>query len=331
MPKISVIVPIYKVEQYLSCCIDSILAQTYKDFELILIDDGSPDNCGSICDGYAEKDERIIVIHQNNQGLSGARNSGMDIARGEFITFIDSDDVVTEDYLEELLRAIEKTKADIAVCRMQKFTDQEIVDLRSSVGERCEYKIYDKRTAIIKIYEGSLELPVCAWGKLYKAETIEELRFPIGKLHEDDAMVPIMCYCANKIVTIDLQMYCYRSRMGSIMNEKFSVRRYDGIWAIDSCIEFFAFKQEKEIVKVAQKSKMHTMAAYAIFAKRDNVVVPEQYKISIRKALRYIKKNMPGDKYQYYLAQVYPKRAYLYEYERKLKQILGLTKNKYGD
>ena len=117
---ISIIVPVYKVEKYLDRCIESVLAQTYTDFELILVDDGSPDNCPAMCDAWAEKDSRIRVIHKPNGGLSSARNAGLDIMKGEYVTFIDSDDTVLPNYLERLLTALTVNSADVSVCSLKR-------------------------------------------------------------------------------------------------------------------------------------------------------------------------------------------------------------------
>ena len=181
MPKISVIVPVYKVEKYLHECVDSILTQTFPDFELILVDDGSPDNCGKICDEYAEKDSRVRVIHQENQGLSGARNSGMDVARGEYIAFVDSDDRVDIRYLELLLAAV-KDGADVAVCRHKEFTDG---DSLPDWEGNASIQSYGAVESLVLLYDGSPRMPVNAWCKLFRRGRINDTRFPVGRLHED--------------------------------------------------------------------------------------------------------------------------------------------------
>ena len=179
---ISVIVPIYKVEKYLHRCIDSVLAQTFTDFELILVDDGSPDNCGKICDEYAEKDNRIHVIHKENGGLSDARNAGIDWAfansDSEWITFIDSDDWIHPKYLETLYNAVKETGCEISICGYEETTgDSPKVDdinlqavIVSTEDFFCEHNVN----------------AVVAWGKLYKKELFREIRYPVGKLHEDE-------------------------------------------------------------------------------------------------------------------------------------------------
>ena len=169
MPTISVIVPVYKVEKNIHRCVDSILGQTYADFELILVDDGSPDNCGAICDEYAAKDSRVVVIHQKNGGLSSARNAGIDIATGAYISFVDSDDYIYPNYLERLYEVLVEFDADISVCKMIEFSN-DIPQLRESNSVPKAYHnieicnmLCDYRKAI-----GIVE----ACGKLYKKKCL---------------------------------------------------------------------------------------------------------------------------------------------------------------
>ncbi len=325
MPQITVIVPVYKVEEYLPTCVDSILSQTFEDFELILIDDGSPDNCGAICDNYARKDQRIKVIHQENQGLSGARNSGLDIATGAYMTFIDSDDAVTDAYLEKLFELIQKENADIVACQRFEFEDGANIDSYLHNNEsRTLYKVLSNKEACIDLYTGGSDFSVNAWAKLFKREVIGSRRFPINRLHEDQAFMPIICYDAKKIVSLSSKMYCYRDRYDSITRERFSLKRYDDLWAIEKCIHYFEERKEDAIVGVARKKRKRLICTYAIYARRDKIPVPEKYCVSTFRALRYLKGNVSDDKYEYYLAQVNPKLAYLFEYEKKIKSILKI-------
>lgn len=325
MPKISVIVPIYKVEQYLAECVDSILAQTFRDFELILVDDGSPDNCGAMCDAYAQKDPRVRVIHQENQGLSGARNTGIKAASGEYITFIDSDDLVKKDYLEKLLHAIKVEAADISVCKPQEFEDGKDSVCLETASAEAQYKCFSNTDACVEVYAGSQWMPINACGKLYRTDLIQDMEFPVGRLHEDQAFVPVACYRAEKIVSLDSKMYRYRQRPESIMREKFSLRRYDDIWAIDKCIAFFDSKQEIQIVEAAKEKRQRLLCVYSIYAKRDGVEVPPEYRVSTSKALSYLRKHVADDKFSYYLGQVDMKYVRWHAYWVKLKKILKIT------
>ncbi len=322
-PTISVIVPVYKVEKYLAACVESILSQTYGDFELILVDDGSPDRCGELCDAYAGEDPRVRVIHQENRGLSGARNAGMDIARGEYITFVDSDDFILPQYLELLLEAAETVEADVSVCAPVEFTDAEekIVAAPDARKAFSSFK-FTGPEACVAIYNGSSRVPINAWGKLFRAALISGTRFPLGRLHEDQAFIPPVCYRAKTVAALDLSLYCYRVRDDSITRERFTLKRYDDLWAIDNCIAFFREKNEPEIVDAAEGKRKRLLATYAIYARRDGVEVPEEYRMGLLPALRYLRKHVSPMKYEYYLAQVSPKLARLFAYEQKLKRML---------
>lgn len=321
MPHISVIVPVYKVEAYLSACVNSILAQTYTDFELILVDDGSPDNCGAICDAYAEQDPRVRVIHQKNQGLSGARNSGMDIAEGEYLTFVDSDDLVAPQYLELLLQAAEDGNAEMSVCGPKEFTDAQENKLAPEMHNVLgSFFTVSGREACVSIYRGDPQLPINACGKLFRRSLIRDLRFPVGRIHEDQAFTPYACFRADLVAVLASPLYLYRVRDDSITRERFSLKRYDDIWAIDRCIAFFEEKNEPEIVKVAREKRKRILAVYSIYARRDGVAVPEEYRVGLLPALLYLRKHVRPMKFEYYLAQVSPKLARLFEYELKVRK-----------
>ena len=186
-PLITVIVPIYKVETYLRKCVDSVIAQTYRDLEIILVDDGSPDGCGRICDEYAARDERIRVIHKENGGLSSARNAALDVCRGEYISFIDSDDFVSPYFIEILYRGIAQTGSEIAsVRRGVSFYDESEGSVRlAGSAEDYTLAVTDAREAIrLIMYQ---RLPNGAPWRLYKREIWDGLRFPTGWLFEDAA------------------------------------------------------------------------------------------------------------------------------------------------
>lgn len=159
-PLISIVIPVYKVEQYLRECVDSVIAQTYKNLDIILVDDGSPDKCPAMCDEYAAKDSRVRVIHKTNGGLSAARNSGIDIARGEYITFIDSDDYVSKTYTEQLYTTLKKSGAGISECLCSSVAD----DLDEAVSP--DFRIYSAHDAIREALDGKF-IAIAAWGKLY--------------------------------------------------------------------------------------------------------------------------------------------------------------------
>ncbi len=215
-PLISVIVPIYKVEKYLGKCIESILKQTYKNLEIILVDDGSPDACPQICDEYAKKDSRIVVIHQKNGGLSSARNSGLDIAKGEFIGFVDSDDCIANDMYETLYNAIKENDAQMSICRFYIVNENgEFLQDSIKTDIKEDIKILDKYEAMKEMLLDK-NIRGYVWTKLFKKECFELLRFPEGKNYEDIA-ISIKCFeKTEKIVYINKQKYYYLQRETSI-------------------------------------------------------------------------------------------------------------------
>ena len=179
-PLISVIVPIYKVEKYLTICVDSLLHQSYGNLEIILVDDGSPDECPAICDQYQNKDNRIKVIHKKNGGLSDARNAGLDIAQGEYVAFVDSDDFIDEDYICKLYDALQQNRASIAVCGIQIIDESNKVTEQIYVTQDKKQELYTGREIIKKELQGEWVF-VTAWGALYDAKIFKELRFQCGR------------------------------------------------------------------------------------------------------------------------------------------------------
>lgn len=210
-PLVSIIVPIYKVELYLRRCLDSIVNQSYTNLEIILVDDGSPDNCPQICDEYAANDNRIVVIHKENGGLSDARNAGLDICKGEYVSFVDSDDWVDEKYIEILLDLAIKENADISIGNHSfAYEDGSITKFS------FESKSYLKSEAIKKIILYQTLPWGASWGKIYKRRIFLKYNFPVGKIHEDDYTSYKFIYEANKVICIDKSLYNYFQRNDSI-------------------------------------------------------------------------------------------------------------------
>lgn len=224
-PLISVIVPIYNVEKYLERCVDSIVNQTYKNLELILVDDGSPDNCPQMCDDYAKKDSRIKVIHKKNGGLSDARNAGMAVATGEYISFIDSDDYVSDDFFECLLNVMNKENSDIAECSVVKFYEDNHFD---EFFDNLSAKTYDTQNAMSAlIAENPFHQHV--WNKLYKTELVKDVPYAVGKLNEDEFWTYQVFGRANKVAKLNKTMYYYFQRSSSIMGVGYNIRRLDAL------------------------------------------------------------------------------------------------------
>ena len=223
-PLISVIVPIYNVEDYLDRCVESIVKQTYKHLEIILVDDGSPDNCPQICDGWAEKDSRIKVIHKENGGLSDARNAGLKITTGEIVSFIDSDDWIEMDMFEKMLNRMIEDDCDIVSCGV-KWVEEDgsvIRDVTSNDG------VLDTQSAMKELLnDGKLKQHV--WNKIYKFDLIQDVPFEKGKYHEDVFWSYLIVGRAKRISVITDSFYNYVQRSNSIMGEGFSAKRLDAL------------------------------------------------------------------------------------------------------
>lgn len=222
VPRVSIIVPVYNVEKYINRCIDSILSQTFTDFELILVDDGSPDKSGEICDEYAKKDKRIKVIHKKNGGLSDARNVGLEIAKGDFIGFVDSDDYIELDMYEKLLEACEENNSRIAMCGRFNVFGEVIEPFFSFSG----YKIWKSKEAIENLLTwDNIDSSSC--DKLFNRELFRDIRFPVGKYNEDIYVMTRIIHNSGKVVHIGEAKYYYYHRPNSITTELFSEKKLD--------------------------------------------------------------------------------------------------------
>lgn len=233
MPEISVVVPVYRVEQYLKECINSLLEQTFSDIEIILVDDGSPDTCGDICNEYSKKDERIKVIHQENRGLSCARNVGIDASRGNYICFVDSDDYVAPQYCEVLYRLLHNTDYDFSMCGTCRFVDGE----RPNPKEKSNYSYVLKNTELLK-EQLRKHSEFGVWNKLYKKKIFETMRFEPKRVHEDVLWSGNLAReLHNGIICTDQQLYYYRQRDGGIVSLQSKKCSPDFIYAGESLIE----------------------------------------------------------------------------------------------
>ena len=246
-PLISVIVPIYNVERYLNTCVDSIANQTYSNLEIILVDDGSPDKSPEICDEYARTDVRVKVIHQKNGGLSAARNAGIDIAQGEFLTFIDSDDFVACNYVELLYKGIVEFDADISIASFCTFTNED--ELKISRNELSFVEIAkDECFRRYGALNAGLSMPfISACNKLYKKDFFTSIKFPIGKLYEDAFSTYKLLDKASKIVFTPSKLYFYRINPQSILGQSFKEKHLDMVEAFRSGFDFFNQKGANEI------------------------------------------------------------------------------------
>lgn len=246
-PLISVVVPVYNVEQYIRECVDSIVSQTYYHLEIVLIDDGSLDNCPVICDEYAKKDSRIKVIHQKNGGLANARNVGIENSKGEYITFIDSDDYIASNYIEILLRGIIENNADVSIASFQSFEKNNTAVIEDC---SCQFATISKKRCF-EIYTSISTNPfVSAWNKLYKRNLFSNIRFPKGKLYEDAFTTYKIFDAAQKIVFTSSVLYFYRLNPDSIMGQSFRKKHLEMIDAFRSGFDYFEKKNEKDMSKL---------------------------------------------------------------------------------
>lgn len=207
---ISIIIPVYNVEDYIEECLESILKQTYKNIEILLIDDGSTDKSGKICDIYEKKDNRIKVIHQNNSGLSSSRNNGIKIARGNYLSFVDADDVIHSKMLEILYHEITTNDCDIAICKYQHFSDKYIETLK-------DYKVnIMNQNEFIENLMIDKEISSHACNKLYRKKLFKNIKYPISKKYEDIGTTYRLGLQSKKIVYLNIELYGYRIRDNSI-------------------------------------------------------------------------------------------------------------------
>lgn len=235
VPKVSVVIPVYKVEEYLEKCLDSVVGQSLRDIEIICVDDGSPDRCGEICHRYAKNDKRIKVIHQENQGLSAARNTGIEHATGDYIAFVDSDDWLHPNFLEVLYRLCVDNACLISRCGLQKLYSED-----EAVTEyRCDGEIVTGKDMIHRRFEANGWMQVVAWNKLYHRSVFSDIRYPHGKIHEDEFTTYRTYWKAEHVAYTDCKLYYYRQRGDSIMGRGFNEKSLHVIEAYEESAEFF--------------------------------------------------------------------------------------------
>lgn len=259
-PLISVLVPVYRVEKYLPCCVESLITQNYKNLEIILIDDGSPDNSPQICDKYAAQDSRIRVIHKKNGGSADARNVGLDVASGEYIIFVDSDDFIHPEMIADLYYAASKEQAEMSMCGF------------SCVGENCtkieapdkasgERRLNDETISPNDFWSCYYSRPdvvyIAVWNKLVRRELYQNVRFKRGKMIDDEFVIHHLLSQCKKIACVKENLYYYRKRMDSIMSSEFSIGHLD---VVEARIERALFFQSLGQQHFAEKSVTYALS-----------------------------------------------------------------------
>lgn len=258
--KVSCIIPVYNVAPYLVKCLDSVIGQTYENIEIILIDDGSTDNSYQICKQFADNDSRVRLIHQENGGLSCARNTGIAQATGDYVLFIDSDDWVDKKIVEKLIENAKIHNADVVACKYLKTKKNDSLIL----NKRNKIKVFSSRD-----YVYSMTKPMgafCfAWGRLIKRELIPINAFPVGKVFEDVMTMPKIVYKANKVVQTDAKYYYYRYRRTGISHGKFS---YKSFHEMDGYISVVEFADSVNDLRIARNGILFFLTKYYYYKLR---------------------------------------------------------------
>src|SRR5699024_5270696 len=250
--KISVVVPIYNVDRWLPRCLTSIIGQSFTEFELLLVNDGSTDDSLEICQSFSKKDERIKIINKENGGLSDARNAGIDIAQGRYRVFVDSDDYLERNYLFNLYHNIIKTNADIAMCEYKEVTEKGKLIKKVYLNETSSAQVVSGRQIIKNIYRDKGTINIVAWNKIYKTSLFTDLRYPVGKFFEDEYMIIPIMYKTKKVCLVRNILYNYVQRSGSIMLSPLTIKKVKDInhfklWRIN----FFKKNKDKELYYAA--------------------------------------------------------------------------------
>lgn len=301
-PSISIIVPVYKCEEYIEACVDSILNQTFTDFEIILVDDGSPDNSGKICDALAEKHNKIVVLHQENRGQAAARNNGVKIARGEWLHFVDCDDSVHPRMLEALYNAVAKNGVKLAMCSAVQ--DEKIPD-----------DFYADKNAEFKDLEMNEDnfLHLCrdlkyyywvVWGKLIHKSIYEKYPLTEGRIYEDNAIVCKWLYEAKKVALTDSPLYFYYVNTTGTTKKAFTEKRLDILWAFKEQIDFFSSINLNKMTEYLA-TYYFEISAYAHYrAKTENAkelipIIKQKEKVIKKHYGKFIKLNVNQKLYYY--------------------------------
>lgn len=278
-PRLSIIVPVYNVEPFIHKCVDSILAQTLADFELILVDDGSTDRSGVICDEYAKKDMRVTVIHKENGGQASARNIGLDIIKGDYIGFVDSDDFVENDMFELLYKNAMKYEADVVECSMNIIKGEDIKQIQN----HGEIEMGNNEFALKQLFDFGYRNSIC--NKIYKKGIFGNIRFP-NKLYEDGFLAFRIYYGLKKYVFIGSSKYNYVKRNGSTMSlqEKYSLKNLDGLECQEEKYYFLKTRvKDQSLIILAEYDFFNgILFNYRMLQKNKNLDLGKEFRISLR-------------------------------------------------
>ena len=263
--KVSIIIPIYNVKKYLRRCVDSILSQTYSDIEIILVNDGSTDNCLEICYEYQTQDKRVVVINKQNGGLSDARNAGIDIANGDYIYFVDSDDYI-DCYTIEKLMNYAILGADVVVSNFDRVSESTVIGASKGGGKVETYSSGMDFYRLIYLEKDRYLHCNLAWGKLYKASLFENIRYPVGKIHEDEFTTYKLLFKAGETVFVDEPLYHYYIREGSITSVKFTEKNLATLEALEQRYKYFLSLGDQPFIEYTRNSLlgMHILDYYRI-------------------------------------------------------------------
>lgn len=312
MPKISVIVPVYKAEKFLRDCIDSILSQTFSDFEVILVDDGSPDNSGAICEEYAARESRISVIHQTNQGQAAARNHALARAKGEWICFVDSDDLIHPQMLELLMLAAVNSGAGISMCQML-----EAVELPADFDQPrdADFTVLtmDEET-LVRLYDEDAYPSWVACAKLIRRELVEHYPFTQGRVYEDNEAVCRWVCEAKILAKYEHKLYFYRTNPESTTQRRFSIKKLDYLWALESITRFYTSLGYTQMQKRFFDRYVEAVAA-SCYGIRSSLKQPELVKTverSARKFIREQKASLSKKQFEMLLDAAHPKLIRFY-------------------
>ena len=316
MDKISIIVPIYNVEKYLDECLNSIVNQSYTNLEIVLVDDGSPDNCPKMCDEWAKKDNRIIVIHKENGGLSDARNAGLNAITGDYFVFVDSDDFVHKDYIKILKDGIDKYNADICIASHIRFLNsvtQEEID--------SNYELHDSLQAYFRLANWHKDY-VVAWSKMYKTNIFRDLQFKKGKINEDEFYITEVYYKTDKIVYTPAKIYFYRENPNSITGKSFTPKNINSLESLEFRDDFFVKNNFTQFLRNNRMSLLFLNATLYFDAKNAGYKKEaKELRKNYKKWYKVDKSKFPKkDKQRFWLFRYFPwLYALLYELNRRRK------------